>query len=184
MKIDIIGSGNIGSTATEKKERNSNLLLLINVAVAFYNVGTAWLVPLSSYPLWAFVGLKEIQDYHNAWWQSIWGPALFPAGMGFVCAVLMNRWRPKYVSARAVRLGVILQVVWVVGTAVWWAPLMMSLGSVPGEFSAIQYHELLTTHWIRVAIFTSYGILVFWMAAKSWIKPVEHEERHPTTSDI
>jgi hypothetical protein len=162
-----------------KKEKNSNLLLLINLALGFYGFGVVWMVQLSAYPLWAYVGLNEIQAYHNAWWQSIWGPVLFPAGMEFVGALLMIRWRPKYVSTRAVWLGVILQIAWVVGTAIWWAPLMMSLGSVRGEFSAIQYGELLTTHWIRVGLLTGYAVLIFWMAAKSWIKPMEPEERSP-----
>jgi len=54
-----------------KKEKNSNLLLLINLALGFYGVGVAWMVQLSAYPLWAYVGLNEIQAYHNAWWQSI-----------------------------------------------------------------------------------------------------------------
>jgi len=31
--------------------------------------------------LWGYVGLNEIQAYHNAWWQIIWMPALFPAGL-------------------------------------------------------------------------------------------------------
>jgi hypothetical protein len=167
-----------------KKEKNSNLLLPINLALGFYGFGVVCMVQLSAYPLWAYVGLNEIQAYHNAWWQSIWGPILFPAGMEFVGSVLMIRWRPKYVSTRAVWLGVILQIAWVVGTAIWWAPLMMSLGSVRGEFSAIQYGELLTTHWIRVGLLTGYAILIFWMAAKSWIKPMEPEERSPpATSD-
>jgi len=95
----------------------------------------------------------------------------------------MIRWRPKYVSIRAVWLGIILQIAWVVGTLVWWAPLMMKLGSVRGEFSTIQFGELLTTHWIRVGLLTVYAILIFWMAAKSWIIPAEHEERRRTTSN-
>jgi hypothetical protein len=54
---------------------------------------------------------------------------------------------------------------------------MMSLGSVRGEFSVIQYGELLTTHWIRVGLLTAYAVLIFWMAAKSWIMPRENDER-------
>jgi len=166
-----------------KKEKNSSLLLLINLALGFYGFGIAWMVQLSAYPLWGYVGLNEIQAYHNAWWQSIWVPALFPAGLEFVGATLMIRWRPKYVSIRAVWLGVLLQIAWVVGTLVWWAPLMMNLGSVRGEFSVIQYGELLTTHWIRVGLLTAYAILIFWMAVKSLVIPAEHETKHPTTLD-
>jgi hypothetical protein len=122
--------------------------------------------------------------YQKSLSQSIWAPALFPAGLEFVGAVLMIRWRPKHVSTRAIWLGILLQIAWVVGTLVWWAPLMMSLGSVRGEFSVIQYHELLTTHWIRVGLLTTYAILIFWVAAMSWIKPMEPEERSPpATSD-
>jgi hypothetical protein len=59
---------------------------------------------------------------------------------------------------------------------------MMSLGSVRGVFSAIQFGELLTTHWIRVGLLTGYAILIFCMAAKSWTKPMEPEERSPAAT--
>jgi hypothetical protein len=42
-------------------------LLLVNLALSFYGMGTVWLVQLSSYPLWRHVGLKEFHDYHIAW---------------------------------------------------------------------------------------------------------------------
>jgi hypothetical protein len=31
------------------------------------------------------------------------------------------------------------------------------------------YHELMLTHWIRVAIVTAYGLLAFWMLMRSMI---------------
>jgi len=36
-----------------KKEKNSSLLLLINLALGFYGFGIAWMVQLSAYSLWA-----------------------------------------------------------------------------------------------------------------------------------
>ena len=29
------------------------------------------------------------------------------------------------------------------------------------------YHQLMLTHWLRVAIVTAYGVLIFWMLARS-----------------
>src|SRR4051812_39766337 len=109
-------------------------LLLANLALSFYSVGTVWLVQLSSYPLWAHVGPREFQGYHIAWWRSIWGPVLFPAGLAFVGAWAMVWFRPPRVPSWALWLGVVLQVGWVAGTVAWWAPLMMKIGETPGEF--------------------------------------------------
>ena len=53
------------------------------------------------------------------------------------------------------------------GTVVWWAPLMMKIGETPGEFPLGLFRLLLTTHWLRVALITAYGVLAFWMVLVS-----------------
>lgn len=49
-------------------------------------MGQIWLVQLSSYPLWAYVGAHEFHAYHIAWWHSIWGPIFIPAGLALFTA--------------------------------------------------------------------------------------------------
>jgi len=142
-------------------------LLLINLALGFYSVGTVWLVQLSSYPLWIRVGREEFHDYHIAWWRSIWLPILFPGLLAFLGAVAALWLRPPHVPVGAVWLGVLLQIAWIVGTVVWWGPLMARIGRVPGEFQTELFHLLLRTHWLRVAFITTYGLLVLWMAMVS-----------------
>lgn len=51
----------------------SEQLLMAACALSFYGVGQVWLVQLSSYPLWTYVGEREFHAYHRAWWRSIWG---------------------------------------------------------------------------------------------------------------
>jgi hypothetical protein len=157
-------------------------LLLLNFAGAFYNVGTIWLVQLTCYPLWAVVGRGEFAAYHEAWWHSIWGVILGPGGLGFVGAVAMLWWRPPRVSVRAVWLGVALQVAVYLLTAVWWAPLMARLTQAVDPTGAWtpDFRLLLSTHWLRVGLFTAYGLLMFWMARVSF-GPGEREA--PTGSE-
>ena len=50
-----------------KKNNFGKLLLLLNLALSFMGVGQIWQVQMSSYPLWKFVGVKELHDYHIAW---------------------------------------------------------------------------------------------------------------------
>jgi hypothetical protein len=145
-------------------------LLLLNFAIAFYNVGTVWLVQVSCYPLWAVVGRGEFEAYHEAWWHSIWGVILGPGLFGFLGAWAMLRWRPARVPERAVWLGIALQVAVYLLTAVWWAPLMARLVEVVGPSGAPTplFRLLLSTHWGRVALFTAYGLLMFWMVRVSF----------------
>jgi hypothetical protein len=47
-------------------------LLLGVFALGLYGTGQVWLVQLSSYPLWRYVGEAQFPAYHQAWWRSIW----------------------------------------------------------------------------------------------------------------
>lgn len=62
-----------------------NYLLLLTLAFSMIGMGQVWLVQLSSYRLWAYVGPREFESYHIAWWHSIWGPIFVPAGFAVRC---------------------------------------------------------------------------------------------------
>jgi hypothetical protein len=142
-------------------------LLLCTSTLAFYGVGNIWLVQLSSYKLWPYVGRREFYDYHIAWWHSIWGVIFIPAALVFLGSILMLWWRPRAVPGGAVWLGFALQVLLYGLTAAWWGPLMARLATREDGLLLSRYELLMTTHWLRVAIVTAYGILVFWMLARS-----------------
>ena len=68
-----------------------NWLVLLNLAAAFYNVGTIWLTQVD-WQLWKYVGRETFDKYHLAWWHSVWW-SIFPlAGVSFVgiCAQLFG----------------------------------------------------------------------------------------------
>jgi hypothetical protein len=157
-------------------------LLPVNLSFSMMGMGQIWLVQLSSYPLWAYVGPHEFHDYHIAWWHSIWGPIFIPAGVALLCTIGLFWLRPPTVPRSSVWAGIALLSVAYVLTYIWWAPLMALIGSTPGEMGKVfkwaplldwlglgnktqeQLYELLmTTHWLRLALFTAYAALVFWM---------------------
>ncbi|HEY6459507.1 MAG TPA: hypothetical protein VIY73_05125 [Polyangiaceae bacterium] len=145
-------------------------LLLATCALSLYSVGNIWPVQLSSYPLWKHVGVGEFHEYHRAWWHSIWGVILGPAVLVFVGALLMFLWRAPGVPAWAVSAGFALQLALVLGTAVWWGPLMARLEAPGGGLAVERFRLLMRTHWLRVAIVTAYGALTVWMVAQSaWL---------------
>jgi hypothetical protein len=145
----------------------SQWLLLATLMFSAYGAGQVWLVQLSSYPLWRFVGTAEFRAYHLAWWRSIWGVVLAPAGLASVGAVLMIWLRPPRVAPVEIWVGVGLQAALVLGTAAWWGPLMARLETPSGALDPERYRALMNTHWIRVAIITAYALLVARMMAEA-----------------
>jgi hypothetical protein len=150
-------------------------LLLITVALSFYGMGNIWLVQLSSYRLWAYVGPREFQAYHIAWWRSIWAVVLAPAGLVFLASMLMLWMCPLGVPVFAVWLGFALQLFIVLGTAIWWGPLMSRLADPQTGLILPLYRQLMVTHWIRVALVTGYSLLALWMLVESILLTHVHD---------
>jgi hypothetical protein len=147
---------------------SGRLLLLGTSALGLYAVGNVWLVQLVCYRLWAHVGQTEAYGYHIAWWHSIWVVLFVPAGLLFLGALVLPWVHPPGVVDRFLWLGFVLQVITAAGTAVWWAPLMARLVSPDlGIMSARDYDLLMSTHWIRVALITAYGLLYYCLLIKS-----------------
>jgi hypothetical protein len=146
---------------------NARWLLLTVFALSLYGTGQVWLVQLSSYPLWRYVGEAQFPAYHQAWWRSIWGVVLGPAVLTFLGALLMLRWRTSEVPAWSAWLGAGLQLALVIGTALWWAPLMARLEGPNGGPDLARFELLLNTHWLRVALVTTYSALLAWMMLRS-----------------
>jgi hypothetical protein len=148
----------------------SQWLLLATCALSIYGVGNVWPVQVSSYPLWAYVGARDFDAYHRAWWHSIWGVIIAPAALVVVGAVLMLWWPAPGVPSWAPWFGFGLQAALVLGTALWWGPLMARLGPPTEGAGRDRFRLLLATHWLRVAIVTTYAALAIWMLAQSaWL---------------
>ncbi|MBV9994685.1 MAG: hypothetical protein JO127_05685 [Caulobacteraceae bacterium] len=142
-------------------------LLLAVFALSLYGAGQVWLVQVSSYPLWRYVGDAQFAAYHRAWWRSIWAVVLGPAALVLLGALLMLWWRPPQTPAWFSWLGAGLQLALVVGTALWWAPLMARLEGPGGGPDPARFRLLLNTHWLRVGLVSAYAILVGWMVLQN-----------------
>jgi hypothetical protein len=72
----------------------SDWLLIGTLARAWYQVGCVWLVQVVAWPLFAYVGPKEFEAYHQAWWRGIRYILFVPSGAAFAGTILLLQWTP------------------------------------------------------------------------------------------
>ena len=152
---------------THMRITRGHWLLLVTSALGLYAVGNVWLVQLVCYRLWAQVGQGEAFNYHIAWWHSIWGVLFGPSAILVMGAVALLWMKPSNLKVRLVWLGLALLLLTSLGTTMWWAPLMARLVTPNGTMLLHDYRLLMSTHWIRVALISAYGITYFCMLIKS-----------------
>jgi hypothetical protein len=135
----------------------SQWTLLATTACGFYGAGQIWMVQLLCYRVWPSISKTSFYGYHIAWWHSIWTAIFIPAGLVLIGAVSMIWLRPPHSSARLLWTGLCVQALLYLLTAIWWGPLMSRLATTENGLILANYHLLMTTHWLRVAIVSAYA---------------------------
>ena len=143
-------------------------ILLASFAASFYNVGTIWMTQFG-WRLWPYVAPSDFEKYHLAWWEMI-KPVIFPvAAVAFFGSIAMLWWRPAGVLAAALWLNFALQILTYATTAAFWARWQAGTRfAIRADGSLDPMYALaMSTHWIRAAIITLNGIVIFWMVLQN-----------------
>jgi hypothetical protein len=138
--------------------------LLLTFAARFYSVGTIWMTHVG-WRLWPYVGPGDFGAYHGAWWSMI-QPTIFPMGaVALFGSIAMIWWRPEGVNTTPIWLNLDLQLATYALTAIfsgrWQA--QMDHARLPDASLDPMYVLAMSTHWIRAALVTANGLVVFWM---------------------
>ena len=142
-------------------------VLIATFAASFYNVGTIWMTQFG-WRLWPYVAPNDFAAYHGAWWAMI-KPVIFPvAAVAFFGAVAMVWLRPEGVTGALVWLNFALQVATYAATAAFWGrwQAQTHFAKLPDGSLDPMYLRSMNTHWVRAAIITLNGLVVFWMVVQ------------------
>jgi hypothetical protein len=139
-----------------------DVVVLGTLAVAMFNVGVIWLTQRVVYPVWALIGEHEWRAYHDAHKRRLPGTAFVPHGLGIVGSTLLVGWPPDGVAVWLVWLALALPITMAAATAAYWAPLQIRLST---RLDRPLLRRLLATHWIRVALVSAHGVVMWWIAA-------------------
>jgi hypothetical protein len=136
-------------------------IVLVYVALSFYDTGMSWVLQLMHYPLYRDVGPAEFSQYiqHNN--QRAVVPAILPALATLGVSLLLVWRRPVLIPAAMAVAAVLLNIVVLISTAIWQGRLHGQLVQAGKSEPAI--NRLVATNWIRTAAFSIQAIFALWI---------------------
>jgi len=137
--------------------------LLLNLALAFYNVGTIWAHEVDIFRTWKLVDPGSFRSIQTVHWRKLPYWVFLPVGLGFIGSIALIWYHPANSAAWAAWCAVGCQIASHALTAVLWGPWQAKLSNDPLGPASSCLARILSTHWIRTLLINAYGfILLAW----------------------
>lgn len=141
------------------------MVFFSHAAATLYMTGLIWFVQIVHYPLLGAIGDSEFPSYEQRHMSLTTWVVAPPMLVEAATAVLLFWFRPAGVSIWFVWAGIILLAgIWL-STAFLQVPCHETLAK---GFDADVHRRLVFTNWIRTVAWSLRGLLVLWMAWKTW----------------
>jgi len=135
--------------------------LLLNLAVAFYNMGTIWAHEVDIFRSWRLLAPSDFHRVQRAHWRKLPWWVLLPAGLSFVGSLVLIAYRPVHSPPWALWSLLCCQVAAYGLTAAFWGPWQAKLSKDPLGSGSPFLVRILATHWIRTSLITAVAVILF-----------------------
>jgi len=137
----------------------TNIFLLLNLALGFYNVGTIWAMEVDIFRSWKLVG----QDFHKvqeAHWRKLPYWIFTPVGLALIGSIVLIWYHPVGSPVWAVWGVFLTQVISLVLTAIFWGQWQAKLSKDPLGSKSPYLGKILKTHWLRTLLINTYALIL------------------------
>ena len=137
--------------------------LLLNLALAFYNVGTIWAHEVDIFRSWRLVGRAEFSRVQSVHWRKLPFWVLIPVGLGFVGSIGLLWFAPAGSPRWGPWSALGCQSAAHILTAITWGPWQAKLSRDPLGPASPYLAKILATHWLRTLLINANGfVLLAW----------------------
>jgi hypothetical protein len=141
----------------------SFVFLIVNLALAFYNVGTIWAMEVDIFRSWRLIGadFHSVQEVH---WKKLPYWIFTPVGLALVGSIVLFWYHPGGSPAWAMWGVFIAQALSLALTGIFWGPWQAKLSKDSLGSQGPYLTKILKTHWIRTLLINAYAfILLIWV---------------------
>ena len=140
--------------------------LLLNVALAFYNVGTIWSHEIDIFRSWKLVGPGEFHRIQEVHWHKLPYWALTPFGLALLGSFALVAYHPPMAPAWGIWTNVVVQVLALVLTGLFWGRWQARLSHDSAGPRSQYLDVILRTHWVRTLLINVAALaLLLWAIA-------------------
>ena len=146
---------------------NASAFLLMNLALAFYSVGTIWAHEVDIFRSWKLLDVATFRRVQSVHWRKL--PFWIFAPLGLMLAGSIGLLRVHPVSSPAWIPGTALacQLTSHLLTAILWGPWQAKLSRDDAGAASPYLARILATHWIRTLLINVYGLILLAWAIHS-----------------
>lgn len=142
---------------------NPTIFLLLNLALAFYNVGTIWAMEVDIFRSWKLVGndFRTVQTVH---WKKLPYWIFTPVALALIGSIILFWYHPVSSPAWAIWGVFLAQAISLMLTAIFWGQWQAKLSKDPLGSRSPYLAKILKTHWLRTLLINAYAfILLAWV---------------------
>jgi len=139
---------------------NSAVFLLLNLALAFYNVGTIWAHEVDIFRSWKLVEPASFPNVQGTHWRKLPYWVLLPFGLALAGSIALIWCHPANSPGWARWCGLGCIIASYILTGLLWARWQAKLSKDPLGSTSPYLDKILSTHWIRTLLVSAYGIIL------------------------
>jgi hypothetical protein len=141
------------------KPMNANILLLLNLALAFYLVGAIWAHEMDVFRSWKLIGMREFANVQTAHWRKLPYWIFTPLGLALIGSIALIWYHPTASPRWAICGNLSCQLASHLLTAIYWGRWQAELAKDERGPASPYLAKILATHWIRTLLINAYGLI-------------------------
>jgi hypothetical protein len=142
---------------------SASVFLLLNLALAFYNVGTIWAHEIDIFRTWKLIGRAQFHQVQMSHFRKIPYWIFAPVGLALLGNVALLWYHPDNSPRWCVWAALALQLLSILLTAAFWVQWQGRLARDERGPESPYLEKILRTHWLRTALINGYALVfLFW----------------------
>ncbi len=146
---------------------NPEIFLLLNLALAFYNVGTIWAHEVDIFRSWQLVDPAAFRRIQGVHWRKLPYWVFAPVGLALAGSIGLIWYRPAGSPGWGVWGALSCQIASHFLTALLWGKWQGKLSKDPLGPASPYLAKILSTHWIRTVLIYAFAFILLAWAVKS-----------------
>ena len=143
------------------------VFLLMNLVLAFYNVGTIWAHEVDIFRSWKLLDPKTFTAVQGVHWKKLPYWIFIPVGLALIGSIGLLWYHPYRIPGWEIRIAFGFQFLSLSLTAAFWGRWQAKLSRDKLGGASPYLGLILRTHWIRTALINAYGLMLLHMTLQA-----------------